>query len=267
MTSYKIYQVDAFTDRLFAGNPAAVIPLDVFLAPETMQAIAAENNLSETAFVVPNGDGTWHIRWFTPMSEVDLCGHATLASAHVLFSTGRISGKALTFTTNVAGELVVTSPQANTYTLDFPARPPEAVTDAPASLLEGLRADAKPVWIGAARDYIVVFEHAATVRNINPDYKILGQCGKWVIVTAPGEKDYDCVSRFFCAGDGIEEDPVTGSAHCTIVPYWTAKTGKNSLKAYQASPRGGVLECVLDGARVKMTGNAVTFLEGSIYLP
>ena len=255
-----VYQVDAFTSRIFAGNPAAVCPLEAWLPDETMQAVAAENNLSETAFFVRNGNG-FHLRWFTPGVEVDLCGHATLASAFVLFHLLGEQGDELTFTTK-SGELIVRR-KNSMLALDFPARPPEP-TPPCAGLIEAF--GVKPQAVLSARDYLLVFDSEDEVRKLEPNMELLKGIDRFaVIVTAPGD-ECDFVSRFFAPAKGVPEDPVTGSAHCTLIPYWAQRLGKDKLLARQISKRGGELHCELRGDRVEMAGQAALFLRGEIVL-
>ena len=254
----KQYQVDAFASCVFEGNPAAVCPLERWLPEEVLQAIAEENNLSETAFFVPI-EGGFHLRWFTPVAEVDLCGHATLASAHVLFDILGYSEPSVRFSTR-SGDLTVAAKDGR-LVMDFPAVPPERC-EAPLALIEGL--GVSPVEVLAAGDYIAVVGSEATVRAVSPDFVRLGQLDlRGVIVTAPGE-DVDFVSRFFAPKYGIPEDPVTGSAHCALAPYWAAKLGKRTLAAKQVSKRGGDVGCEINGDRVILTGTAVTFMEAVI---
>jgi len=256
-----IYQVDAFTDRLFGGNPAAVCPLESWLSDATLQSIAAENNLSETAFFVPEGDG-YALRWFTPEIEVDLCGHATLASAHVIFERLSPQLDQVRFRTLNAGMLTVQR-QGDSLTMDFPSRPP-LPTIAPPGLAAALGL-AKPLDVLKARDHLVVYERAADVAALTPDFAALSKLPCWaVIATAPGEGAVDFVSRFFAPLHGVPEDPVTGSAHCTLTPYWAERLGKLHLEARQISKRGGALGCALKGERVELTGRAVLYLEGTI---
>ncbi|HXR78850.1 MAG TPA: PhzF family phenazine biosynthesis protein [Bryobacteraceae bacterium] len=256
-----VYQVDAFTSRIFAGNPAAVCPLNEWLPDETMQAVAAENNLSETAFFVRNGNG-FHLRWFTPAVEVDLCGHATLASAYVLFHVLGELGDQLRFTTK-AGELIVRRNENNMLALDFPARPPEPTRPC-VGLMEAF--GVKPQAVLGARDYLLVFDSEEEVRNLKPDMELLKAIDRFaVIVTAPGN-DCDFVSRFFAPAKGVPEDPVTGSAHCTLIPYWAQRLGKDNMLARQVSKRGGELYCELRGNRVEIAGQAALFLRGEIAL-
>lgn len=256
----KQYQVDAFAERVFEGNPAAVCPLDHWLDDGLLQAIANENNLSETAFFVPAEKG-FQLRWFTPVAEVDLCGHATLASAHVLFDILGYSGKQIIFQT-MSGELVVEA-KDGLLTMDFPARPPVA-KPIPDALVAGLGRVPQEVW--AANDYMAVFEDEEAVRTIAPVFAKLQELDlRGVIVTAPG-KDVDFVSRFFAPRIGIPEDPVTGSAHCELTPYWAQRLGKRSFEARQFSPRGGRLSCQLQGDRVILSGRAVTFMMAEINL-
>ena len=255
-----VYQIDAFTDRLFAGNPAAVCPLEDWLEDGVMQAIAAENNLSETAFFVRRGD-RYHLRWFTPTVEVDLCGHATLASAYVILNPLGAAADAVVFDTR-SGELVVRR-NGDLLSMDFPARPP-VECQAPATLEEAL--GRRPVATLMSRDLMAVFESEAEVRALRPDMNLVAQLEAFaVIVTAPGEGS-DFVSRFFAPRGGVPEDPVTGSAHCTLVPYWSKRLGKTSLYARQVSPRGGELWCLDRGDRVVIQGRAVRFMQGEIVI-
>ncbi|HEU0186313.1 MAG TPA: PhzF family phenazine biosynthesis protein [Gallionellaceae bacterium] len=252
------YQVDAFTNRLFAGNPAAVVPLQHWLDDTLMQAIAAENNLSETAFFVPQGDA-FELRWFTPMREVDLCGHATLASAHVLFEHLDHTGPEITFTTR-SGALIVRK-QGNKLVMDFPVAQLRRC-EPPAALLQGLGAQPLEVWAGD--DYLAVFDSEAAILALQPNHAQLSRLDRrGVIATAPGVQA-DFVSRFFAPRYGIAEDPVTGSAHCMLTPYWAARLGKNSFQARQVSQRGGEIECTLMGERVLLAGQAITFMQAEL---
>jgi PhzF family phenazine biosynthesis protein len=256
-----IYQVDAFTDRRFAGNPAAVCPLEAWLPDATLQAIAAENNLSETAFFVP-ADGGYELRWFTPRTEVDLCGHATLATGHVIFRFLEPELRQVTFRTRRAGVLAV-SRQGDGLAMDFPARPAERVAT-PAGLAAALGAEPAEV-LALSRDYLAVFDGAEQVEALRPDFAALSRLDRFaVIVTAPGDGGADFVSRFFAPALGIDEDPVTGSAHCTLAPYWAGRLGKRRLRARQVSARGGDLDCELKGDRVVLAGQAALYLEGWI---
>jgi PhzF family phenazine biosynthesis protein len=254
------YQVDAFADKLFSGNPAAVCLLDEWLSSELMQKIGAENNLSETAFVVPKGDN-YKIRWFTPTIEVELCGHATLASAHVLFTHNNYLKEKIIFHSRKRGELTVKK-DGDFLTLDFPADK-VAKIDAPHSLLKAF--NLKPLECYKGRtDYMLIYSSQEEIEKIQPDFnQILLSGARGVIVTAKG-KDTDFVSRFFAPNAGINEDPVTGSAHTSLTPYWTEKTGKNVLTAKQISKRQGELKCELSGGRVKISGKAITYLIGEI---
>ncbi len=253
-----IYQVDAFTRTRFSGNPAAVCPLAEWLPDTTMQSIAAENNLAETAFFVREGDH-FQLRWFTPAVEVDLCGHATLGSAYVLFNELHEPGDTLRFETK-SGELLVRR-NGDRLALDFPARPPQR-TDVDANLVPAL--GGKPTEVLAARDYLVRYGSQEEVAALKPDMSRLMDIDKFaVIATAPGH-DCDFVSRFFAPGKGIAEDPVTGSAHATLIPYWAAQLGKNELHARQISRRGGELFCQLNGERVEIAGYGVLYLRGEI---
>ncbi len=255
-----IYQVDAFTDSLFGGNPAAVCPLDAWLPDATMQAIAAENNLSETAFFIRQG-GDYALRWFTPTVEVDLCGHATLASGHVVFSFIEPERDSVSFHTVKAGTLKVDR-RGDALIMDFPARP-AAPCAAPPGLLAAL--GGTPREILRAQDHLVVYDTAAEIAALVPDLGGLAKVNCWAaIVTAPGENGVDFVSRFFAPAQGVPEDPVTGRAHCTLVPYWAKRVGKRELEARQISRRGGALRCALNGDRVSIGGRAVVYLEGKI---
>jgi PhzF family phenazine biosynthesis protein len=255
-----LYQIDAFASRVFAGNPAAVCPLEGWLEDGLMQAIAQENNLSETAFFVPLDQG-YHIRWFTPAAEVDLCGHATLASAYVLFSYMDPSRTRVTFQSR-SGPLTV-SMEGDLLAMDFPAQPP-APCDAPPELTEALGAN--PLEVLSSEDYFVVFPSEQDVRGLDPDMGLLKKVDlRGVTVTAKG-KDADFVSRFFAPKYGVNEDPVTGSAHCALIPFWSRKFGKRDLLAHQVSRRGGELFCKDQGDRVVIAGRAVAYLEGTITL-
>jgi predicted PhzF superfamily epimerase YddE/YHI9 len=256
-----IYQVDAFAEKLFGGNPAAICPLAEWLPDATMQAIAAENNLAETAFFVREG-ADYALRWFTPAVEVDLCGHATLASAHVVFSLLEPERSSVNFRTLKAGVLTVAR-QADMLMMDFPARPAVAV-EPPAGLLAALGGSPREVL--KARDHMVVYGSAAEVAALAPDLGALARIEDcWAaIVTAPGEDDADFVSRFFAPAKGVPEDPATGSSHCTLVPYWAARLGKRELKARQLSRRVGTLFCAQNGDRVAIGGRAVLYLKGEI---
>jgi len=255
------FQIDAFATRVFEGNPAAVVPLDRWLPDATMQAIAAENNLSETAFFVPAGEA-FHLRWFSPVGEIDLCGHATLASAYVLFELLGHAGRAIAFDTR-SGRLVVER-DGERLAMDFPALPAQPCP-APVALLAGLKR--QPVEVLAADDYFAVFESEDDIRALAPDLTELAKLDRrGVCVTAPG-RSVDFVSRFFGPKWGIPEDPVTGSAHCTLAPYWATRLGKSRFIARQLSRRGGEVHCELHGARVTIAGHAVKFLEGEIVVP
>jgi PhzF family phenazine biosynthesis protein len=255
-----IFQVDAFASRRFAGNPAAVMPLDRFLADATLQCIAAENNLAETAFLVPE-NGDYRLRWFTPTVEVPLCGHATLASAAVVMERLEPGRNAVLFH-SASGPLKVRR-ITGAYLMDFPARGAELVA-APRGLAEAL--GVQPVEVLAnAFNYLVLVESAQVLRGLVPDMAgIAGMDRGGVIVTAPGDGGYDFVSRYFAPAKGIPEDPVTGSAHCMLAPYWAGKLGKTALRAFQASSRGGEVICRLAGDRVELEGSCVFYLEGQV---
>lgn len=255
----KIFQVDAFTTQTFKGNPAAVVPLDEWLDDKTMQNIAIENNLSETAFFVEKDDGSYRIRWFTPETEVDLCGHATLASAHVLFNHLGYPDKQIVFDSN-SGKLTV-EVRDNLLWMNFPSNPPDPIP-VPKLLPEAI--GVIPFYTGVNTDLLILLEDEKTVRSLKPDLLILKKMEvRGVIVTAPGD-DVDFVSRFFAPKVGVPEDPVTGSAHTVLTPFWSKRLSKDKLHARQISKRGGDLECIQKGDRVEIGGSAVTYLTGSI---
>jgi len=255
-----LYQVDAFTSRVFHGNPAAVCPLEAWLDDETLRAIAAENNLSETAFFVREGEG-YALRWFTPKAEVDLCGHATLASAFVILEILDPARQQVAFSTK-SGTLTVTR-EGPRLVMDFPSRPGEPAT-ASEALLRGLGREPQAVF--RSRDYLVLYDSEAEIRALVPDMAALLEVDSLgVIVTAPGEQ-VDFVSRFFAPRVGVPEDPVTGSAHCTLIPYWSKRLGKREMTAWQVSERGGELFCTDLGERVKVAGQAVLYMQGTIRL-
>jgi PhzF family phenazine biosynthesis protein len=255
----RLYQVDAFADRLFSGNPAAVCPLEAWLPDETMQGIAAENNLAETAFYVRDEAGL-HIRWFTPTVEVDLCGHATLATAYVVFTHDRPSGDVIEFSSK-SGPLKVKR-EGELLVLDFPADRVEPVEVTP-MLIEALGREPIEAYKGKT-DYLVVYGVQEHVASLAPDLCDLAMVPvRGIIVTAPG-RDVDFVSRFFAPQVGVPEDPVTGSAHTTLTPYWAARLGKADLTAMQLSKRQGRLRCRLAGSRVEIAGRAVPYMAGTI---
>ncbi|WP_291299045.1 PhzF family phenazine biosynthesis protein [Elioraea sp.] len=274
-----LYVIDAFADRPFAGNPAAVVFLAEWLPDATHQAIAAEHNLSETAFLVREGAG-WRLRWFTPTTEVALCGHATLAAAFVL-ATERGEAGPFSFATR-SGTLTVTR-EGPLFVLDFPADPPHRVADPPAALARALGATPGEVW--KARDWICVFDDATAIAALAPDHAAIaalpdtetapdGSCvvatargPARTIATAPGERGVDVVSRYFAAKVGIPEDPVTGVAHTQLVPFWVERLGRARLLCRQASRRGGLLTCEMAGERVRIGGSARLYARGEISLP
>ncbi|WP_026792238.1 PhzF family phenazine biosynthesis protein [Pleomorphomonas oryzae] len=253
-----IYQIDAFTDRLFAGNPAAVLVLPRFPADATMQAIAAENNLAETAFLIWQA-GQYHLRWFTPTVEVPLCGHATLASAAVVMERLEPDLDEVIFQT-ASGPLPVIR-AGNGYAMDFPARPSVEIPPPP-GLAEALGVVPEAVY-GNEFNYLAILADSQEVRGLAPDLAAIARLDRpGVIVTAPGDGDYDFVSRYFAPAKGIPEDPVTGGAHCMLAPYWAARLNKTAFHACQASRRGGEIGCRLVGDRVKLEGRCVFYLEG-----
>lgn len=262
-----IYQVDAFTKEVFRGNPAAICPLEEWIDADLMQKIALENNLSETAFFVKKDD-VYEIRWFTPTFEIDLCGHATLASAFVIFEILKAETEIVKFHSPKSGALSVEK-KGDVLTLDFPVRPVSPI-DAPDALFEAIGGRPKEVF--KARDYFLVYENEQQVLDLKPDFSALQKIGSTldieahgVIVTSQGDSS-DFVSRFFAPEIGVMEDPVTGSSHCNLIPFWAERLGKTELFARQISSRGGELFCELRGDRVKIGGNAVLYLKGEIYV-
>ena len=264
MTTTRITQVDAFTAAPFAGNPAAVCVLDRPAPEEWMQSVALEMNLSETAFLVRENGG-FHLRWFTPTMEVALCGHATLASAHVLWEEGHLSRDEEARFFTLSGTLEAAR-DGEWITLDFPALPPARI-EPPPGLLEAL--GAAPRFVGAVSTFFLVeLESEAAVRRLTPDLRGLAAFGdRGTMVTARGTGDFDFVSRFFAPAAGIDEDPVTGSAHCVLGPYWAERLGKNEMVAFQASARGGTVRVKPAGDRVLVGGQAVTTLRGKLIIP
>lgn len=259
-----IYQVDAFTSRAFGGNPAAVMPLDAWLPDDVLQAIAMENNLSETAFFVPSGNERFQLRWFTPAVEVPLCGHATLASAHVILRMLHQDRDLVHFDTK-SGLLSVRK-SGDRLAMDFPARPPTACAPPPA-LAGGLgRTPMEVLRTAEDMNYYAVLDNEAAVLGVSPDFTILKRLAPaGICITAPGNTT-DFVSRYFAPSQGIDEDPVTGSTHCALIPLWAAKLGRPNLSALQVSRRGGELHCELHGTRVVIAGRAVTVLAGQFLI-
>jgi PhzF family phenazine biosynthesis protein len=255
------YHVDVFTGELFAGNPAGVCILSAFLADSTMQKIAVENRHSNTAFVVSRADGDFDLRWFTPKIEDDLCGHATMASAHAL-ALRKHDVWPVRFHTR-SGMLTVAR-NGDSFEMDFPARPSQPC-ETPVGLLSAL--GLKTALVTKSRDYLVVIDQAEQVRALSPDIATLGKLDIGIsgaIVTAPGEGDMDYVCRFFAPSVGIDEDPATGSIHCTLAPYWATRLGKDTLRAQQLSARGGQMQCTIAGDRVKIAGRARLYLHGTV---
>lgn len=258
-----VYVVDAFTDKLFGGNPAAVCPLDHWLSDNLMQNLASENNLAETVFFVKNNNH-YDIRWFTPAIEVKLCGHATLASAHIMFTELGYTDDEIIFD-SVSGILKVKRTEDGKIQLDFPANPPEPLDKIPYGMFEGLGIGHAEVF-KTSFDFMVVLPSQRDVEALSPDFKTLAKVGgRGVIATAKGN-EADFISRCFYPQSGIDEDPVTGSAHTITVPYWARQLGKTKLKAIQLSKRRGYLDCELNGDRVLMSGNAVTYMKGEYYV-
>lgn len=259
----RIFQVDAFTEKPFGGNPAAVVPLESWLADDAMMKIAAENNLSETAFFVKN-NGRYDIRWFTPTVEVNLCGHATLASSHVIFNELKLENEKISFHSDRSGDLSVEK-QGDKLVLDFPAYPLNEIDPLPELALAIGMVPLK-TWETQGNMVMALLQKESDVRWLDPDMQALSKIPfDEVIVTAPGD-DSDFVSRMFAPRIGIPEDPVTGAIHCSLIPYWAEKLGKNELFARQVSKRGGELFCEMKGDRVKIGGNAALFLKGELFI-
>ena len=256
-----LLQIDAFTSDAFKGNPAAVCFMDGARDDRWMANVAAEMNLAETAFLSKKDDG-WSLRWFTPTVEVDLCGHATLASAHAIWTENISSDPELRFHTRSG---VLTAKRDGDFIeLDFPAKRDEEIA-APAGLFDAL-GTTSATYVGRNQfDYLVELPTEADVRNLKPNHAVLRQLPvRGIIVTSRGSGDYDFISRFFAPGSGVDEDPVTGSSHCCLTPYWSERLGKKEMSAYQASPRGGTIRVRLDGDRVKLAGRAVTVFRGEL---
>ncbi|WP_206454199.1 PhzF family phenazine biosynthesis protein [Aurantimonas marina] len=274
-TRLPLYQVDAFTDRLFSGNPAAVVPLQTWLPDATMQTIAAENNLAETAFFVPAGAARWELRWFTPTIEVPLCGHATLATAFVLAEYLGETAATLTFVTRESGELTVTRGADGWYAMRFPRRHEAGTVDAADidRLADALGARPQAVLsftVPNDTSWLAVMDSSAEVEALAPDIRAIAALPpRNIIATAKGAPGFgiDFVSRMFAPKAGIDEDPVTGSAHCSLVPYWAERLGKSDFTARQVSKRGGDLRCRLDGETAVVAGQGVLYLKGEITLP
>lgn len=257
----RIFQVDAFTTRRFSGNPAAVIPLESFLADSALEAIAQENNLSETAFLVRE-NGNYRLRWFTPAAEVPLCGHATLASAAVVMERLEPTRNEVVFHTR-SGPLTVKRAEAG-YVMDFPSKPPERIA-APPGFAEALGVAPTDDVFANDFNYMAVLQSADAVRKLVPDMAAVARLDRpGVCVTSPGDGGYDFVSRYFVPAKGVPEDPVTGSTHCMLTPYWANRLGKTELRAFQASRRGGEIACRLVGDRVELKGSCVFYLEGEV---
>ncbi|MEE3362591.1 MAG: PhzF family phenazine biosynthesis protein [Anaerovoracaceae bacterium] len=257
----KQYVVDAFTDKVFHGNPAAVCVVDDFLPEDTIMDITRENNLSETAFVVKTGDARYDLRWFTPGGEIDLCGHATLGTSFVLMNFYEPDMKEVTYSTKKSGELIVRR-DGDLYEMDFPAY---KIREIPVTDQMEDACGSRPLRAFIARDLVCVLDDEDKVRNFEPDQsKIIKLEGSALQITARGSGEYDCVSRSFVPKLNVPEDPVNGSGHCHIVPFWTKELGKNDIAAYQASPRGGTLYCTQEGDRIKLRGKAVKYSEAEI---
>lgn len=265
---FKIFQTDAFTSEVFGGNPAAVVPLEDWLDDAVLQSIAAENNLAETAYLVPISSG-WELRWFTPTAEVALCGHATLAAAHVLVTQLDCTDKVLNFKTRESGTLTVECKQNGSFAMSFPSIP---VIESNEVLKVSAALGRKPERVMYGHyspdqiDFVAVYETEDIVSTLEPNFsKFKELSSRGVIATAKGDS-CDFVSRYFAPNFGIDEDPVTGSAHCLLTPYWSKVLGKLEMEARQISPRGGEIHCTLDNDRVVLSGHAVNYLAGTIYI-
>jgi len=254
--------INAFTDVIFKGNSAAVVIIDEWLAEDVMQSIATENNLSETAFVKPLSTGYFEIRWFSPLTEIDFCGHATLAASFVIFSTEKLLKKVV-FSAKAVGDLIVTEQEDNYLQMSFPNRSPSELLNVPISLLKGLSIAPKEVLL-SEQAYYVIYNNENDVRKVISNNKLLRELAPYdVVVTAPAA-EYDFVSRYFWPANGGDEDPVTGSIHAGLAPYWSQKLNKKELIGFQASKRGGMLKCKIENNRVLISGKAVKYLEGKI---
>jgi len=258
----KIQFVNAFTDVIFKGNSAAVVIINEWLADSDMQSIATENNLSETAFVKPIAEGVYEIRWFSPMTEIDFCGHATLAASFVIFSTDT-SLCTIIFSTKFVGDLSVIKQDSGFIQMSFPNKAPREIGDYPCSLTQGLSIAPKKVLL-SEQAYFAIYDDENNIHNIVPNNEILKSLAPFdVVVTSPSVQ-YDFISRYFWPANGGEEDPVTGSIHAGLAPYWSEKLNKNELVAFQASKRGGIVNCKVENDRVLVSGKAVQYLEGVI---
>jgi predicted PhzF superfamily epimerase YddE/YHI9 len=261
--SFPVFHVDAFTPKPFSGNPAAVCPLKTWLDDRALEAVAAENNLSETAFIVAKG-GNYELRWFTPLCEVKLCGHATLAAAFIIFTFLEPGRASVRFETKFSGTLTV-SREGGLLVMDFPSLPPWECLQVPQALTQGLGVAPAAV-LQIEDNYFAVYDSEDEVRQTNPDLRLVGTLHPaGVAVTAPGS-DCDFVSRYFAPSYGVPEDPVTGSTHCSLAPYWAQRLGKKSLHARQVSKRGGEIWCEVKGDRVNLKGNAVLTMRGEMLM-
>jgi len=266
MTALPLFQIDTFTGQVFQGNPAAVCPLEYWLDEAILQAIAQENNLAETAFFVPQGDGVFQLRWFTPRYEVDLCGHATLAAAFLIFTELEPTRQSVQFE-SPSGPLWVTRRDDGRLALDFPAQPWQACTQPPALLRQGLDQMPQAIYqVDRDPNYFAIYEDEDVVRRLQPDLGMLEKLHPYGVVVSAAGREFDCVSRYFAPSYGIPEDPVTGSIHCALVPYWAEVLGRRRVRAYQASTRGGELLCEDRAERVIIAGFAVKYLAGEIFI-
>ena len=258
----KIYQIDAFTDKIFSGNYAAVIILEEWLSIELMQSIATENNLSETAFIKNTGTNTYEIRWFSPLNEIDFCGHATLASAYVLFEQDNTLNEVI-FKADAVGSLNVSKENDGYIKMVFPNRKPKEIEVIPEAVLKGLSIAPKEVLL-STQAYFAIYDNEDDVYNVQPNLDELKKLAPYDVVVTANSKEYDFVSRYFWPANGGDEDPVTGSIHTGLAPYWAEKLNKNELKAFQASKRGGIILCTITDKNVILLGKAVKYLEGYI---
>jgi predicted PhzF superfamily epimerase YddE/YHI9 len=260
----ELFIVDAFTEQQFKGNSAAVVPLKEWLPDSLMQGIASENNLSETAFIKPNQNHGYDIRWFSPITEIDFCGHATLAASYVLFNHFSYQG-VIRYTTLKVGDLNVAQSDNGQIIMNFPKQPPELVKDIPQALLDGL--SIRPTTVLRNRQaYFAILPDEASVKRVTYDSELLKSLAPYDVVVTSSSEQYDFVSRYFWPANGGDEDPVTGSIHTGLAPYWGMILGKNSLVAYQASQRGGVVYCEIQSDRVQISGYGVLYMQGKIYV-
>lgn len=256
--------INAFTDVVFKGNSAAVVIIDEWLNEEVMQSIAAENNLSETAFVKPLNNAKFEIKWFSPLTEIDFCGHATLAASYVIFSNNTTINE-IVFSTKTVGDLTVFRQGAEHFQMSFPCKSPQEIAKVPEALTKGLSIPPMKV-LRSEQAYFVVYQNESQVLSVTPNSTLLKELAPYDVVVTASSAEYDFISRYFWPANGGDEDPVTGSIHAGLTPYWSKVLNKNALTAFQASARGGLLECKIENDRVLISGKAVKYLEGKIFI-